>query len=598
MDHDLAQAKNMKLLLCAFEQLSGLKINFHKSKIFCFGQAKEFEFTYSHLFGCKTGTFPFRYLGIPMHYRKLRNTDWRMVEERFEKRLSGWKGKLLSVGARLVLINTNDQHKKKYRLAKWEILCQPKDQGGLRILDLDLQNRSLLSKWLFKLCNEEGIWQQLLRNKYLRNNTLSQVERKPGDSQFWSSLMGVKAQFLNLGSFILKNGTQVRFWEDTWLGGVALKYQFPSLFNIVRKKQATVAEVLGSSPLNVSFRRSLIGNKLRDLENITAKVMNLNLQEGNDYFKWHLHKSGIFSVRSMYRYLVNNGVKVSMEIWQTKLPLKIKIFLWYLKKRVLLTKDNLGRRNWHGDKSCCFCGTSKTIQHLFLDCSYAKFLWRIRDYAGCFGSQETKLFLTNANQNLSCRCYLEEHIGFVFGPNCSEVNGITDDLHVQQQFLPETMVESRNNRVTTAKRRHLVLLCGPAAACRSALSRQRHQLTISLVDVLLACFIGVKARRIEPDVHKIGGADDESSTDGEGDDGVVAKLSKLAGELLTGSGADMGKQAARALLRQMKRVGDTVWLDYGNANVKGREERWQRKQCEQSLDLLFGWFGMVTLYCP
>ena len=40
MDHDLEKARNMKLLLCAFEQLSGLKINFHKSEIFCFGAAQ------------------------------------------------------------------------------------------------------------------------------------------------------------------------------------------------------------------------------------------------------------------------------------------------------------------------------------------------------------------------------------------------------------------------------------------------------------------------------------------------------------------------------------------------------------------------------
>ncbi|WVZ94234.1 LOW QUALITY PROTEIN: hypothetical protein U9M48_040149 [Paspalum notatum var. saurae] len=40
MDHDLKQAKNMKLLLCVFEQLLGLKINFHKSEIFCYGEAK------------------------------------------------------------------------------------------------------------------------------------------------------------------------------------------------------------------------------------------------------------------------------------------------------------------------------------------------------------------------------------------------------------------------------------------------------------------------------------------------------------------------------------------------------------------------------
>ena len=60
MDHDIDLAKNMRLLLCAYEQLSGLKINFHKSEIFYFGQAKECEVQYSQLFGCKMGSFPFR----------------------------------------------------------------------------------------------------------------------------------------------------------------------------------------------------------------------------------------------------------------------------------------------------------------------------------------------------------------------------------------------------------------------------------------------------------------------------------------------------------------------------------------------------------
>ena len=50
MDHDLEQARNMKLLLCAFEQLSGLKINFHKSELFCYGEARNFVDQYSQIF--------------------------------------------------------------------------------------------------------------------------------------------------------------------------------------------------------------------------------------------------------------------------------------------------------------------------------------------------------------------------------------------------------------------------------------------------------------------------------------------------------------------------------------------------------------------
>jgi hypothetical protein len=54
----------MKLLLSTFEQLSGLKINFHKIEVFCFGKAKDHEEFYSQLFGCAIGKYLFRYLGI------------------------------------------------------------------------------------------------------------------------------------------------------------------------------------------------------------------------------------------------------------------------------------------------------------------------------------------------------------------------------------------------------------------------------------------------------------------------------------------------------------------------------------------------------
>jgi hypothetical protein len=97
---------------------------------------------------------------------------------------------------------------------KWKIIYRHKDQGGLGILDLEIQNKCLLSKWLYKLINEDGVWQQLLRNKYIDTKTRTQV-KKTGDSQFWTGLMNVKNQFLSLGNFRLQSGTQIRFWEDT-----------------------------------------------------------------------------------------------------------------------------------------------------------------------------------------------------------------------------------------------------------------------------------------------------------------------------------------------------------------------------------------------
>jgi hypothetical protein len=59
-----------------------------KSEIFYFGEAVDYGSRYKQLFGCKKGSYPFRYLGIPIHYRKLNNKDWETIDERIEKKLS------------------------------------------------------------------------------------------------------------------------------------------------------------------------------------------------------------------------------------------------------------------------------------------------------------------------------------------------------------------------------------------------------------------------------------------------------------------------------------------------------------------------------
>jgi hypothetical protein len=81
MEYDLEKAQNLKLILVAFEQLSGLKINFHKSELFCFGEAHNSVADYAELFGCGQGQFPIRYLGMLIHYRQLTLAEWKLVEE-------------------------------------------------------------------------------------------------------------------------------------------------------------------------------------------------------------------------------------------------------------------------------------------------------------------------------------------------------------------------------------------------------------------------------------------------------------------------------------------------------------------------------------
>jgi hypothetical protein len=178
-----------------------------------------------------------------------------------------------------------DTNKKKYRLAKWNILCRPKDQEGLCTIDLEIQNICLLSKWIVNLLNTEGIWQTLLRNKYLHSKVLTQVQAKPYDSHFWRGLTKIKNIVLSCGSFIIRDVTQIRFWEDTWVDNNPFKRQFSTIFNIVHDPHATVASVMSDEHYNISFRRALVDVKLREWLELIDKINNVTLDQGRDMFR-------------------------------------------------------------------------------------------------------------------------------------------------------------------------------------------------------------------------------------------------------------------------------------------------------------------------
>jgi hypothetical protein len=238
-------------------------------------------------------------------------------------------------------------HKRKYGLAKWSILHKPKSIGGMDIMDLDIQNKCLLSKWIVKLLNEEGMWQQVLKRKYFNDKTLSQVEKRKGDSHSWSHLMEVKHLVLERGRFRVQDGTQTRFWEDLWIVNVPLRIKFPTLYNIVRKKNVSVAQVLSTTPLNVTFRRALVGDNWDKWLSLVGSVLAVNLNDRKDAFIWMVRKN--FLAKNMYNDLIlKMGVPVNFGTWRAKISLKIKIFLWFLKSGVVLTKDNLVKRQWKG----------------------------------------------------------------------------------------------------------------------------------------------------------------------------------------------------------------------------------------------------------
>jgi hypothetical protein len=60
-----------------------------------------------------------------------------------------------------------------------------------------------------------------------------------------------------------------------------------------------------------------------------------------------------------------------------KIPLRTKVSGWYIRKGVILTKDNLAKRNWFGSKKCVFYHHEETIKHIFFQYRFARSIWSV-----------------------------------------------------------------------------------------------------------------------------------------------------------------------------------------------------------------------------
>jgi hypothetical protein len=92
------QISNLEFLLTCFEEMPGLKINYHKSEVMVMGQTPEIMQRVADMLNCKLGEFPFVYLGLPIADRKLTMDQWMFLVQKLGIRIESWLGRFLSSG--------------------------------------------------------------------------------------------------------------------------------------------------------------------------------------------------------------------------------------------------------------------------------------------------------------------------------------------------------------------------------------------------------------------------------------------------------------------------------------------------------------------
>ncbi|RVW66520.1 LINE-1 reverse transcriptase-like [Vitis vinifera] len=143
------------------------KDNLDKSEIIPVGVVEEIEEMAVEL-GCRVGSLPSHYLGLPLGAPNKASSVWDGVEEKVRRRLGGGN----SVARRLDKVQRDflwggGSEERKAHLIKWEAICEDKSKGGLGLRKLVFLNKALLGKWIWRFAyDKDDLWKQVITAKY------------------------------------------------------------------------------------------------------------------------------------------------------------------------------------------------------------------------------------------------------------------------------------------------------------------------------------------------------------------------------------------------------------------------------------------------
>ena len=121
---------------------------------------------------------------------------------------------------------------KRPAMVKWTTVCRPKKQGGLGVMNIDIQNKSLMLKILHKFYNKMDIpWVSLIWSTYY-NESVVPGEQSVG-SFWWKSHIKLIICYKGLARCNFGIGVSAYFWHDLW-HDTCLSQAFPRLHSFTK----------------------------------------------------------------------------------------------------------------------------------------------------------------------------------------------------------------------------------------------------------------------------------------------------------------------------------------------------------------------------
>ncbi|OAE26491.1 hypothetical protein AXG93_815s1540 [Marchantia polymorpha subsp. ruderalis] len=304
-----------------------------------------------------------KYLGAPTGQDLSKAQQDEFCTKKISSTLGGWENRLLSFEARITLLQHVLQAqptfytsiiklsatmcrrveqlyrhftwgygrdgRSKLALVRWDILCRPRQKGGLGIRSIADSNASLLGKWMGAILDDTaGIWSkafgELVTACRMRHN--KNVVRKE----------------YSLPDLILTN-------QPLHLFGAELGSAMVSCWNVIRQD-------LVWDPQGIPFPYYIT---LRDLVILVLQT----------------HRKADASTKQVMNELRFLKITQSETIWTRRNANRDKIFMWRVLQQALYTNARAAAIGFGNRKCPRGCDATESVSHIMFECWYAKKTW-------------------------------------------------------------------------------------------------------------------------------------------------------------------------------------------------------------------------------
>lgn len=235
--------------------------------------------------------------------------------------------------------------------------------------------------------NPDKLVSKVFKARYYPRGSFLNAEIGYNPSYIWRSVIGAQSLLKQGMGCRVGNGSSINIIQDPWL---PLEHEAYVQTDSPALQNQMVSSLMDDQG-NWDFDLIMDVFDSRDADAILSIPLN---NETEDKWHWRREKLGTYTVKSAYAMLQElkdgQGTAPSSGLWRNlwnlKIPPKVKHFLWQACTNCLPTKDNLQSKRVQVNNICPVCNNcSESVLHTLVNCSYAVACWSRVSYVSLDG---------------------------------------------------------------------------------------------------------------------------------------------------------------------------------------------------------------------